>query len=183
MRHRQHHIWHDKTADGQELGAGVNPMWHAKNLEHNVMPEYAEYVGLTPDDDPSDELHSLYVRHWDDTTKTSWLWNESKDVYLSTFDTESLDAVARYVIAKGAGGVMIWELAGDYACPENVTARDPCVMGYTMTNRLHQWMVNAGPYGASPTPVARLASVSFAPWRDSARSDSPGGWRARRAYR
>ena len=142
-------IWHDRTTEGEELGAGVNPMWHAKNLEKNVMPGYADNVRLTPDDDPSDEIKGEYVRHWDDTTKTSWLWNESKDVFLSTFDTEGVDAVADYVIDKGAGGVMMWELGGDYDCPVRVTGQDPCGLGYTMTNRLHERLTGAGAYGAS----------------------------------
>lgn len=26
-------MWHDVNAAGDEMGAGSNPMWHAKNLE------------------------------------------------------------------------------------------------------------------------------------------------------
>ncbi|WP_199853268.1 glycosyl hydrolase family 18 protein [Plantactinospora sp. BC1] len=155
-------IWHDKTAEGEELGAGVSPMWHAKNLEKNVMPGYANSVGLTPDDDPSDEISGEYVRRWDDTTKTSWLWNDSKDVFLSTMDTEGLDEVADYVIDKGAGGVMMWELGGDYDCPARVTGQDPCRMGYTMTNRLHERLAGVGAYGASRNTGSSVTMPSAA---------------------
>ncbi|MEE6263921.1 glycosyl hydrolase family 18 protein [Plantactinospora sonchi] len=155
-------IWHDKTADGEELGAGVSPMWHAKNLENNVMPRYADNVGLTPERDPSDEIQGQYARHWDDTTKTSWLWNDHKDVFLSTMDEQGLDAVADYVIDKGAGGVMMWELGGDYECPESVTGLNPCRMGYTMTTKLHERMGEAGPYGASRNTGSSVTMPSAA---------------------
>ncbi|MEV4760647.1 glycosyl hydrolase family 18 protein [Micromonospora sp. NPDC049559] len=155
-------IWHDKTAEGEELGAGVNPMWHAKNLERYVMPRYADNVGLTPDADPSDEFTGAYVRHWDDTTKTSWLWNDSKDVFLSTTDMQGIDAVANYVIDKGAGGVMMWELGGDYHCPAAVTDENPCRIGHAMTTRLHERLARIGAYGASRNAGSSVTMPSAA---------------------
>ncbi|GAA0383764.1 hypothetical protein Acor_80440 [Acrocarpospora corrugata] len=142
-------IWHDVDGPGNELGAGFNPMWHAKNLEHNILPAYAENVGLNPVTDPADRLTGTYTRYWDEATRTSWLWNPTKKTFLSTEDDQGLDAITNYVKAKGAGGVMMWELAGDYECPPNITANAPCGMGYTMTNRLHGNLADAGGYGDS----------------------------------
>ncbi|WP_239009921.1 glycosyl hydrolase family 18 protein [Streptomyces sp. 769] len=142
-------IWHDTTNAGGELPAGTNPMWHAKNLEANIEPNYGSQVGLDPERNASDRLTGNYARHWDDTTKTSWLWNEQKKTFLSTTDTQAVDAVADYVTRSGAGGVMIWELAGDYSCPATPTAENPCGMGYTMTSRLDEKLGHAGDYGNS----------------------------------
>lgn len=139
-------IWHDKTPSGQEIGAGVNPLWHAKNLENNVMPRYAKAVGLTPDTDQNDRLTGTYTRHWDPVTRTAWLWNAQKKTFISTSDLQSLDQVIDYVQRKGAGGVMMWELSGDYDCPQTVTSDNHCVMGYTMTNRLHDRLQSLGSY-------------------------------------
>jgi len=140
-------IWHDQTNNGGELGAGVNPMWHAKNLEKNLLPRYAESVGLEPGENPDHRLSGTYTREWDQTTRTSWLWNESKKTFLSTEDEQGVDAIVDYVKASGAGGVMMWELSGDYDCPANASADNPCVMGYTLTNRLSNALAGAGPYG------------------------------------
>ncbi|MEU8087895.1 phosphatidylinositol-specific phospholipase C domain-containing protein [Micromonospora sp. NPDC049101] len=142
-------IWHDLDANGQEVGAGVNPMWHAKNLERDLTPRYAKSVGLTPDSDPNDRRTGTYDRYWDATTRTAWLWNPEKKTYLSIQDTEGLDQVVDYVNRKGAGGVMMWELSGDYECPAEATPDNPCVMGYTLTNRLHERLQGAAAYGDS----------------------------------
>jgi chitodextrinase len=142
-------IWHDTANGGGELGSGTNPMWHAKNLQANVLPAYAKNVGLTPDTDPADTLTGTYTRQWDATTRTAWLWNDSKKTFLSTEDEQSVDAVTDYVKASGAGGVMMWELSGDYACPDAITAARPCGMGYTLTTRLRDRLADATAYGAS----------------------------------
>ncbi|WP_460915731.1 glycosyl hydrolase family 18 protein [Plantactinospora veratri] len=140
-------IWHDLGPDGREIGAGVNPMWHAKNLEHDLTPRYAKAVGLTPDTDPNDRRTGSYDRHWDATTRTASLWNAEKKTYLSIQDTEGLDQIVDYVNRKGAGGVMMWELSGDYECPAEPTGANPCVMGYGLTRRLHERLQGSGAYG------------------------------------
>ncbi|WP_202875342.1 glycosyl hydrolase family 18 protein [Kribbella albertanoniae] len=158
-------IWHDNTANGGELGSGTNPLWHTKNLEKNILPRYAPNVGLDPAD-PADRLTGSYTRHWDDTTKTSWLWNADKKVFLSTEDEQGIDAVTDLVKATGAGGVMMWELGGDFACPAVVTAQSPCGMGYTLTTRLNEKLGNAGASdnnrrtgstGIAPTVTANIS--------------------------
>ncbi|MFE1291202.1 glycosyl hydrolase family 18 protein [Streptomyces sp. NPDC058751] len=159
-------IWHDETGNGSELGSGTNPLWHTKNLEKNITPVYARSVGLKPDTDITDRRTGRYTRYWDDTTKTSWLWNAEKKVFLSTEDEQGIDAVTDLVKSTGAGGVMMWELGGDYSCPADVQPDTPCGMGYTLTTRLNEKLGNIGAYdnslrtgssGVAPTVTANLS--------------------------
>ncbi len=159
-------IWHDETNNGSELGSGTNPLWHTKNLEKNITPVYAPSVGLTPQTDVTDRRTGQYIRYWDDTTKTSWLWNAEKKVFLSTEDEQGIDAVTDLVKSTGAGGVMMWELGGDYSCPTDVQPDTPCGMGYTLTTRLNEKLGNIGAYnnslragtgGAGPTVTAKVS--------------------------
>ncbi|GGN48198.1 hypothetical protein GCM10010109_85170 [Actinoplanes campanulatus] len=159
-------IWHDETNVGSELGSGTNPLWHTKNLEKNITPAYARSVGLKPDTDVTDRRTGWYTRYWDDTTKTSWLWNAEKKVFLSTEDEQGIDAVTDLVKSTGAGGVMMWELGGDYSCPADIQPDTPCGMGYTLTTRLNEKLGNIGAYdnslrtgssGVAPTVTANLS--------------------------
>lgn len=59
-------------------------------------------------------------------------------MFLSTEDEQGIDAVTDLVKSTGAGGVMMWELGGDYACPADVQPDTPCGMGYTLTTRLNE---------------------------------------------
>ncbi|MBC3987251.1 chitinase C-terminal domain-containing protein [Streptomyces sp. AC536] len=152
-------IWHDETNNGSELGSGTNPLWHTKNLEKNITPLYAPSVGLKPETDSTDRRTGQYTRHWDDTTKTSWLWNAEKKVFLSTEDEQGIDAVAELVKSTGAGGVMMWELGGDYDCPAEIQPDTPCGMGYTLTTRLNEKLGNTGAYDND----LRTGSVGVAP--------------------
>ncbi|MGY1451847.1 glycosyl hydrolase family 18 protein [Streptomyces sp. SS8] len=135
-------LWHD-TDRGREVAAGSNPMWHAKNLQKGIPPSYREQFGLNPAD-PANRTDG-YTRHWDDTLKASWLWNEDKKVFLSTQDEQDVAAKAEYIAAKGAGGAMVWELAGDYNCPRD----RECVPGYTLTKALDSALRDAGDYDAT----------------------------------
>ncbi|MFE3829399.1 glycosyl hydrolase family 18 protein [Streptomyces sp. NPDC059092] len=159
-------IWHDETNNGSELGSGTNPLWHTKNLEKNITPVYARSVGLRPETDITDRRTGRYTRYWDDTTKTSWLWNAEKKVFLSTEDEQGIDAVTDLVRTTGAGGVMMWELGGDYSCPADIQPDTPCGMGYTLTTRLNEKLGNIGAYdnnprtgssGAAPNVTANLS--------------------------
>ncbi|MFE0588487.1 chitinase C-terminal domain-containing protein [Micromonospora echinospora] len=136
-------IWHD-LENGNEVSAGANPMWHAKNLQDGRGGSYLESYGLTPGTDPTDRFTGTYTRHYSPSLVAPWLWNSQKQVYLSTEDEQSIAAKADYVVAKGIGGIMIWELAGDYAWDAQ---RGEYFMGNTMTNLIYDKFRAASPYG------------------------------------
>ncbi len=172
-------MWHDLDPQGKEMGAGSNPMWHAKNLEKGIWGSYAEAYGLNPATDPSDKLTGTYTRHYDSVAVAPWLWNAEKSVFLSTEDKESINVKADYVIDKEIGGIMFWELAGDYNCyvldaNGNRTGIDTteqaCAagsgeyhMGNTMTKAIYDKFKSATPYGnkvatgAIPTETVDIA--------------------------
>ncbi len=153
-------LWHDKNAAGDEMGAGSNPMWHAMNLAQGIYGSYTAAYGLDPAKDP---LTGTYARHYDSVAVAPWLWNAEKKVFLSTEDKESINTKASYVIDKEIGGIMFWELAGDYNCyvmdaNGNRTTVDltekACQsgngeyhMGNTMTKAIYDKFKSATPYG------------------------------------
>lgn len=156
-------MWHDKDAAGNEMGAGSNPMWHAMNLARGIYGSYTAAYGLDPVNDPQDKLVGAYTRHYDNVAVAPWLWNAEKKVFLSTEDKESIETKANYVMDKGIGGIMFWELAGDYNCyvvdaNGKRTTVDPTEaacqsgngeyhMGNTMTKAIYDKFQSATPYG------------------------------------
>ncbi|WP_394252186.1 chitinase C-terminal domain-containing protein [Vibrio profundi] len=156
-------MWHDTDPKGEEMGAGSNPMWHAKNLEKGIWGSYAEAYKLDPVNDPTDKLVGTYTRHFDSVAVAPWLWNADKGVFLSTEDKQSIDVKADYVIDKEIGGIMFWELAGDYNCyvldangnrSSVDTTEQACNsgngefhMGNTMTKAIYDKFKSATPYG------------------------------------
>ncbi|HCV02390.1 MAG TPA: glycoside hydrolase, partial [Pseudoalteromonas sp.] len=81
-------LWHDKNDVGEEMPAGSNPLWHAKNLENGINPSYLEIYGLTPETDADDVLTGTYTRFYDDVAVAPWLWNAEKKVFLSIEDEQ-----------------------------------------------------------------------------------------------
>ncbi|WP_433349682.1 chitinase C-terminal domain-containing protein [Micromonospora sp. CA-111912] len=154
-------VWHD-LENGAEVAGGANPMWHAKNLQDGRSGSYLEAYGLTPQTDPTDVLTGSYTRHYSSSLVAPWLWNSQKQVFLSTEDEQSIAAKADYVAAKGLGGIMIWELAGDYAWNAQ---RGEYYMGNTMTNLVYDKFQTASPYGerkakiAMPTQTLNVAAT------------------------
>ncbi|MGI5185714.1 chitinase C-terminal domain-containing protein [Dactylosporangium sp. CA-152071] len=142
-------LWHDEELNA-EVPAGANPMWHAKNLQEGRAGDYLEAYGLTPATDPEDRITGTYTRNYSSALVAPWLWNAQKQVFLSTEDDQSLGTKADYVVNKGIGGVMIWELAGDYAWD---AARNEWYMGNTLTNLLYDKFKTAAPYGAKKANI------------------------------
>ncbi len=137
-------LWHDKNIKGAEMGAGSNPLWHVKNLEKGVLGSYVTAYGLDPVNDPEDKLVGRYTRYYDSTLVSPWLWNEETKVFLSTEDEESLDVKIQYIIDQGLGGIMFWELAGDYRYNASTKEYE---MGTALTSRIYDKFVNAASYG------------------------------------
>ncbi|WP_433224286.1 chitinase C-terminal domain-containing protein [Microtetraspora malaysiensis] len=140
-------LWHDEE-NGKEVGAGSNPMWHAKNLENGITGSYGAAYGLDPANDPEDRMTGTYTRYYDSTMAAPWLWNTTKKVFLSTEDEQSIDVKANYVKDKGLGGLMIWELAGDYGWTGS-----EYFMGDTLTTLAYDTLKTAAPYGATMAKV------------------------------
>ncbi|WP_354004734.1 glycosyl hydrolase family 18 protein [Vibrio stylophorae] len=140
-------IWHDKDAQGREMGAGSMPMWHAMNLANatklgiNVMPSYGPEWGLDANN-PDHVLQGEYQRHWDDATKSAWLWNATKKVFLSIEDADSLMPKLDYIIDNGIGGMMVWEMAGDYGFDP---VANEYTFGTTMTDLAYNSFLQATP--------------------------------------
>ncbi len=155
-------IWHDLDKNGKEIGAGAVPMWHAKNLEHaaslgiTTLPSYGTAWGLDPND-PADVIQGQYVRYFDDKAQVPWLWNEQKKVFLSTEDEESMGKKLDYIVKRGLGGVMFWEMAGDY---DFDPAKNEYVMGSTLTSLAYDKFKAATPPNLKqndlPAPAAQL---------------------------
>lgn len=132
-------LWHDLDDDGKESPAGSNPMWHAKNLEKGILGDYLASYGVT-----DTLLTGAYARYYDSTLTAPWLWNSTKKVFLSTEDDQSVAAKADYVISRGIGGTMIWELAGDYGWNSAKGQYEP---GATLTTLMYDKFKAATPYG------------------------------------
>ncbi|WP_030774601.1 chitinase C-terminal domain-containing protein, partial [Streptomyces sp. NRRL S-575] len=142
-------LWHDKDTNGVESPAGSNPMWHAKNLEKGVVGDYVTKYGFPA----NTTLTGTYVRKYDSTLVAPWLWNAQKKVFLSTEDEQSVAAKADYVVNKGIGGTMVWELAGDYAYN---AAKGQYEVGDTLTDTMYQKFKSASPYGAKKAGATAL---------------------------
>ena len=157
-------MWHDLGTAGNEMGAGSNPMWHAKNLENGILGSYATDFGLDPVNDPGDALVGTYTRFYENVAKAPWLWNAQKRVFLSIEDEQSMTDKVQYVIDNEIGGIMFWEMAGDYDWdPARNGGTGEYYMGSTLTSLAHDMMSTATPYGnrqanrPMPTEVVDLS--------------------------
>ncbi|WP_241844563.1 chitinase C-terminal domain-containing protein [Kitasatospora sp. CB01950] len=143
-------IWHDLDDNGKESPAGSNPMWHAKNLENGVLPDYLAKYGVK-----DTALNGAYTRNYSSALASPWLWNANKKVFLSTEDDQSIAAKADYVVNQGVGGAMIWELAGDYKWDATANGgKGEYVQGNTMTSLLYDKFKSASAYGATRSTIA-----------------------------
>ncbi|WP_413110410.1 chitinase C-terminal domain-containing protein [Thaumasiovibrio sp. DFM-14] len=163
-------LWHDLDEQGREMGAGSNPMWHAKNLENGIMGSYLPAYNVSPETNPQHALVGDYRRFYDAVAVAPWLWNAEKKVFLSTEDEQSVNVKADYIVDKGIGGVMFWELAGDYNCyivnangqrgfvdateQACLTGQGEYHMGNTMTSAFYNKFVSAAPYATHQSETA-----------------------------
>ncbi|MET9347416.1 chitinase C-terminal domain-containing protein [Streptomyces termitum] len=145
-------LWHDKDTAGKESPAGSNPMWHAKNLEKGIVGDYVTQYGFPA----NTTLTGTYARKYDSTLVAPWLWNAQKKVFLSTEDEQSVAAKADYVVDRGIGGTMVWEMAGDYAWN---AAKGQYEMGSTLTSLMYDKFKAAAPYGAKKSNKALPAQA------------------------
>ncbi|KAJ2514860.1 hypothetical protein H4217_005519 [Coemansia sp. RSA 1939] len=62
----------------------------------------------------TEKAASPWVRTWDDTTKTPWLFNPKTKMFVSYDDPKSLTAKVDYAKSKGLAGSMVWAMYMDY---------------------------------------------------------------------
>lgn len=156
-------IWNDPAP---EQPGGANPIWHILNLLK----------------DPANK------RYFDPVTKTPYLFNASQKVFLTYEDQESLGYKLDYIKQKGLGGMMFWELTGDYS----VQADGTYTYGTTLTDFAYNQLKNASLPGgpAKPQlPAPKNYSVQFSGTYDhpnytyslkitnNTGADIPGGWK------
>lgn len=137
-------LWYDVDKQGLEIPAGSNPLWHTKNLQAGKLGSYASAYGLDPVNDATDKLVGSYQYNYDSTLVAPWLWNDAKKVFLSIEDEESIRQKANYIISRGIGGVMFWELAGDYSYD---SSKAEYGMGDDLTSIFYNSFKTAAPYG------------------------------------
>lgn len=148
-------LWFDSArgSDGlhREVFGGANPLWHTNNLEKGLPMPYLDIYHPSDFDqdvspDKNDPAYSVsytkpedkavvgnYVEKYDAVAEASYLWNAEKQVFLTTENERSFRAKVQYAIDQGAGGIMFWEMAGDYSKPgEN--GRDHYWFGSTLTD-------------------------------------------------
>ncbi len=56
---------------------------------------------------------SGFVSHWDSTAQASYLYNPEKNLFVTFDDKKSVGLKTKYVIDKGLGGIMFWQLRDD----------------------------------------------------------------------
>ncbi|KAJ2851078.1 hypothetical protein IWW36_001425 [Coemansia brasiliensis] len=89
-------------SDTCDQTSGMSGMWQWKHLRD-------QGVLTSPD-----TAASPWVRQWDDTTKTPWLFNPETKIFISYDDIESIGAKIEYASSKGLAGAMVWAVYMDY---------------------------------------------------------------------
>ncbi|ORX71530.1 glycoside hydrolase [Linderina pennispora] len=97
------------------------------NMLNNPSKMYAQFLPTVPKGDNHDipwadtcaggpAIYSVapWVRTWDNTTSTPWLFNPSTSIFISYDDPQSLKAKVDYAAAKGLAGTMLWSMEMDY---------------------------------------------------------------------
>lgn len=117
-------MWYDVNVVGDEMGVGFNLMWYVKNLEKGI---WGLYVVVYKFDLIIILLIGIYVCNYDSVVVVFWLWNVEKKVFLLIEDKQLIDVKVDYVIDKEIGGIMFWELVGDYSC-YNFDVNGKCIL-------------------------------------------------------
>ncbi|GGP27729.1 chitinase [Silvimonas amylolytica] len=136
-------VWYDLDTSGNPVPGGGNPLWHALNLQNGIVPDYLDAYKVT-----DKTITGTYVPNYNSTLVAPWLWNATKQVFISTETEQSIQTKAQYIVDRGIGGAMIWELAGDYAWNASMNGgKGEYYMGNTLTTDIYNAFTAAAPYG------------------------------------
>ncbi|CAO3620433.1 unnamed protein product [Cunninghamella blakesleeana] len=80
---------------------GLSGVWRYANLR-------SQGVLTTPT-----TASSPWIRRWDDTTQTPWLFNPTDKTFISYDDPKSIGIKTDYAISKNLGGLMVWSVDED----------------------------------------------------------------------
>jgi chitinase len=104
-------VWNDPPPS---VDAGANPLWHVMNLLKNPGTATYAYLSGSPLEGPQSGITG-YTRYFDDETRSVYCWNAATQTFFTYEDTVSLAHRLDYIVDRGLGGMMFWELSGDYA--------------------------------------------------------------------
>ncbi|MCB7136304.1 glycosyl hydrolase family 18 protein [Cellulosimicrobium marinum] len=139
-------LWYDTDPQGNAVPAGVNPIWHVLNLQKGITGDYATSYKVPT------SFTGTYTHHFDPVTKNEWWWNAQRKVFLSGDSDQAVAAKADYVNDTGLGGLMIWELAGDYDYNQ---AKGQYEIGSSLVDLMHTKFSSSTPYGATKANADR----------------------------
>lgn len=63
-----------------------------------------------------------WVRTWDNSTATPWLFNPKNNIFISYDDPQSIQKKACYALNKGLAGLMVWAIDQDTSNNDLVNA-------------------------------------------------------------
>lgn len=78
-------------------------------INSGVWPEPARYSDIRE----RMEDKNGFVRYWDTIALAPYLYNATDSIFISYEDTVSIKLKTKYVIDRGMGGIMFWQLGGD----------------------------------------------------------------------
>ena len=78
-------------------------------INSGVWPEPARYSDIRE----RMEDKNGFVRYWDTIALAPYLYNVTDSIFISYEDTVSIKLKTKYVIDRGMGGIMFWQLGGD----------------------------------------------------------------------
>ncbi|KAJ1939643.1 hypothetical protein EC988_007258, partial [Linderina pennispora] len=92
-------LWEDKCSGNP---AGFSGIWSYKNLrEQGVLKA-------------PDAASNGWNRYWDDRAQVPWLFSTTTNAFISYDDMKSVAAKVSLAVAKGLGGIMVWDITMDY---------------------------------------------------------------------
>lgn len=102
------------AAGWQEVNGGINGLFGTSSKPlSSTQFHYINSLLKSPD--------LGFTRYWDEYAMVPYLWNPESATFYSYEDEISLKNKCDYVIENNLGGIMIWELSGDYPAEGGTT--------------------------------------------------------------